>query len=173
MINGSHVIVFSNDADADRAFIQDVLGFPSVDAGGGWLIFKLPPGEVAVHPADREAKHELYLMCDDIKGTLDADNETGKKITVKSMATAAEVVKLAGSWGIYVGDKSGAESIVFSPKSLDSGSKTTFKFTTPWNCSNDGQNTTETYADFKIQLLMVTDNGTFKVDLPTHRMKMA
>ena len=109
----------------------------------------------------------------DIKGTLDADNETGKKITVKSMATAAEVVKLAGSWGINVGDKSGAESIDFSPKSLDSGSKTTFKFTTPWNCSNDGQNTTETYADFKIQLLMVTDSGTFKVDLPTHRMKMA
>jgi hypothetical protein len=109
----------------------------------------------------------------DIKGTLDADNETGKKITVKSMATAAEVVKLVGNWGIAVGDKSGAEKIDFSPKTLDSGSKTTFKFTTPWNCTDDGNNTTETYADFKIQLVIVTDNGTYKVDLPTHRMKMA
>ena len=81
MINGSHVIVFSKDADADRAFIQDVLGFPSVDAGGGWLIFKLPPGEVAVHPADGEAKHELYLMCDDIKGTLDQLAERGVEIS--------------------------------------------------------------------------------------------
>lgn len=72
MINGAHAILYSNDAEADRAFIRDVLGFPSVDAGGGWLIFRLPPAEVAVHPTDGAPQHELYLMCDDIHETLDA-----------------------------------------------------------------------------------------------------
>lgn len=69
MITGSHVIIYSRDADADRRFFQDVLGFPHVDAGGGWLIFKLPPSEVAVHPAETAA-HGLYLMCDDISATV-------------------------------------------------------------------------------------------------------
>jgi hypothetical protein len=71
MITGSHVIIYSRDADADRAFFQDVLKYPHVDAGGGWLIFKLPPGEVAVHPTDDSPAHELYLMCDDIEATVD------------------------------------------------------------------------------------------------------
>jgi hypothetical protein len=70
MLTAAHVIVFSQDADADRAFIKDVLGFANVDAGGGWLIFKLPPAEIAVHPADEQPRHELYLMCDDIHATL-------------------------------------------------------------------------------------------------------
>jgi catechol 2,3-dioxygenase-like lactoylglutathione lyase family enzyme len=70
MINGAHVILYSADADADRSFIQDVLGFAHVDAGGGWLIFKLPPAEVAVHPTDGPPSHELYLMCDDIAALL-------------------------------------------------------------------------------------------------------
>jgi hypothetical protein len=67
MIVGAHSIIYSTNADADRAFFRDVLRFPSVDAGGGWLIFGLPPAEVAVHPAeDGEEMHELYLMCDDL-----------------------------------------------------------------------------------------------------------
>ncbi|MFI1397055.1 VOC family protein [Streptomyces sp. NPDC020681] len=70
MFSGAHVILYSQDADADRAFVQEVLGFPHVDAGGGWLIFKLPPAEVAVHPTDGEPKHEFYLMCDDLDVTL-------------------------------------------------------------------------------------------------------
>jgi catechol 2,3-dioxygenase-like lactoylglutathione lyase family enzyme len=70
VINGAHVIVYSRDADADRVFLRDVLGFPHVDVGGGWLIFKLPPAEVAVHPAGEHAIHELYLMCDDIESTV-------------------------------------------------------------------------------------------------------
>jgi hypothetical protein len=76
VINGAHVILFSQDADADRAFIRDVLGFAHVDAGHGWLIFKLPPAEAAVHPADTghpadgQARHELSLMCDDLGETL-------------------------------------------------------------------------------------------------------
>jgi predicted enzyme related to lactoylglutathione lyase len=68
VISGAHVILFSRDAEADRAFLRDVLGFDSVDAGGGWLIFALPPSEVAVHPADGP-RHELYLMCEDFEAT--------------------------------------------------------------------------------------------------------
>jgi catechol 2,3-dioxygenase-like lactoylglutathione lyase family enzyme len=65
IIYGSHLVLFSRDADADRAFLADVLGFDHVDAGGGWLIFGLPPSEGAVHPAD-EPGAQLYLMCDDL-----------------------------------------------------------------------------------------------------------
>ena len=109
MINGSHVIVFSNDADADRAFIQDVLGFPSVDAGGGWLIFKLPPGEVAVHPADGEAKHELYLMCDDIKGTL--DQLAGRGVEISSPVSDQR-------WGLLASVRlpSGSDLSLYEPR---------------------------------------------------------
>jgi hypothetical protein len=66
MITGAHSILYSRDADGDRAFLRDVLGFPSVDAGEGWLIFGLPPSEVAVHPGAENDVHELYLMCDDV-----------------------------------------------------------------------------------------------------------
>ncbi|MDX6251178.1 MAG: hypothetical protein QOF10_4538, partial [Kribbellaceae bacterium] len=69
MINGAHVIIYSRDAEADRTFLRDVLGYPHVDTGGGWLIFKLPPAEVAVHPTDGAEKHELYLMCDNLEET--------------------------------------------------------------------------------------------------------
>jgi catechol 2,3-dioxygenase-like lactoylglutathione lyase family enzyme len=70
VINGAHVILYSADADADRAFLRDVLGLAHVDAGGGWLIFALPPAEVAVHPTDGPPRHELFLMCDDLDATL-------------------------------------------------------------------------------------------------------
>jgi len=70
LISGMHAIVFSREADKVRAFFGDVLGLPAVDAGGGWLIFALPPAELAVHPADGPGHHELYLMCDDIHATL-------------------------------------------------------------------------------------------------------
>ena len=69
VIVGAHAIVFSSDAEADRAFFADVLGLPSVDAGAGWLIFELPPAELAVHPGDGDC-HELYLMCDDLHATI-------------------------------------------------------------------------------------------------------
>jgi catechol 2,3-dioxygenase-like lactoylglutathione lyase family enzyme len=70
VITGVHAIVFSPEAEKVRAFFADVLTLPSVDAGGGWLIFALPPAELAVHPADGPGRHELYLMCDDIEATL-------------------------------------------------------------------------------------------------------
>ena len=67
MIHGTHVIIYSKDAEADRAFFRDVLKYESVDAGHGWLIFALPPAEVAVHPSDTNDVHEFFLMCDDIQ----------------------------------------------------------------------------------------------------------
>jgi hypothetical protein len=80
MIVGAHFLLYSRDADADRRFLQDVVGLSGVDAGGGWLILGLPPAEIAVHPApdnfvQRNGGHELlgavlYLMCDDVRGTV-------------------------------------------------------------------------------------------------------
>ncbi len=70
MISGAHVIIYTANAEADRAFFRDVLGFPSVDAGEGWLIFALPPAEIAFHPAAENGKHEIYLMCDDVAATM-------------------------------------------------------------------------------------------------------
>ena len=77
MIQGAHVIVYSHAAEADRAFFQDVLAFPSVDVGGGWLIFGLPPAEVAVHPSDANGPHQLYLMCDDVEAFIAKMSERG------------------------------------------------------------------------------------------------
>jgi catechol 2,3-dioxygenase-like lactoylglutathione lyase family enzyme len=71
VITGSHVILYSRDAEADRAFLRDLLGLRSVDAGGGWTIVALPPGEVAVHPAEASGAVELYLVCDDVDRTVD------------------------------------------------------------------------------------------------------
>ena len=71
MITGAHTIIYSADAEADRALLRELLrGRPTVDAGGGWLILGLPPAEVAVHPTDGAPQHELYLMCDDIEATV-------------------------------------------------------------------------------------------------------
>jgi hypothetical protein len=67
MINGAHAILYSTDAEADRAFLRDVIGLPNVDAGHGWLIFGLPPAEVAVHPSEKNDLHEFYLMTDDVE----------------------------------------------------------------------------------------------------------
>jgi predicted enzyme related to lactoylglutathione lyase len=71
MIIGAHAIIFTNDAESIRAFIRDVLGFSSLDAGGGWLIFALPPAELAVHPTAEGSRHELYLICDDVHVTVE------------------------------------------------------------------------------------------------------
>src|ERR1700676_3267365 len=70
MITGAHIVLYTTDAEADRAFFRDILNFPSVDAGHGWLIFALPPAEAAFHEAEDNARHELYLMCDDLAATL-------------------------------------------------------------------------------------------------------
>jgi len=81
MITGVHAIIFTRDAEADRAFFSDILDLPSVDAGGGWLIFALPPAELAVHPADGDAHHELYLMCGDVRATVEELRDKGVEFT--------------------------------------------------------------------------------------------
>jgi len=69
LVSGAHVLIYSHDADADRGFLKDVLGLDSVDSGGGWLIFALPPTEVAVHPTEEREHHDLYLLCEDLDVT--------------------------------------------------------------------------------------------------------
>jgi len=85
VISGAHTIIFSEDAEAARAFFRDVLGFAAVDAGEGWLIFELPPGELAFHPGGgwgkQAAQHELFLMCHDIEQTVDQLKEKGVVFT--------------------------------------------------------------------------------------------
>lgn len=109
MINGAHVIIYSRDAEADRAFIRDVLGFAGVDVGGGWLIFKLPPAEVAVHPTDGAPQHEFYLMCDDIDATLEA-------VTAQGVAIARPVSDQG--WGrlAAITLPSGGELPIYEPR---------------------------------------------------------
>ncbi|MGH9774633.1 MAG: VOC family protein [Candidatus Acidiferrales bacterium] len=82
MIGGVHTIFYSKNADALRAFFRDVLKFPSVDAGHGWLIFAAPPGEIAIHPAEERARHELFLMCADIKAEVARLEAMGVEFTM-------------------------------------------------------------------------------------------
>jgi catechol 2,3-dioxygenase-like lactoylglutathione lyase family enzyme len=77
MIIGVHAVIYTRDADADRAFLRDVLGFSAVDAGDGWLIFAAPPCELACHPAECNSKHELCLMCDDVLVEIDRLRSNG------------------------------------------------------------------------------------------------
>jgi hypothetical protein len=77
MITGTHAVIYTQDADGDRALFRDALGLESVDAGDGWLIFALPPAEVAAHPAEDTTDHKLYLMCDDIETTVEELEDKG------------------------------------------------------------------------------------------------
>jgi catechol 2,3-dioxygenase-like lactoylglutathione lyase family enzyme len=81
MITGAHVVIFTKDAAGLRSFFRDVLEFPSVDAGGGWLIFALPPAELAAHPTDEKGHHELYLMCDDVHATVAELKDKGVELS--------------------------------------------------------------------------------------------
>jgi predicted enzyme related to lactoylglutathione lyase len=109
MITGMHAVVFSPEAEKVRAFFGDVLGMASVDAGGGWLIFALPPAELAVHPADGQSRHELYLMCDDIHVTL-------AELTEKGAEVAREVSDQG--WGLLAAIRlpDGSEFPVYQPR---------------------------------------------------------
>ena len=104
MIYGSHVVVFSNDPDADRTFLAEVLGFEHVDAGGGWLVFGLPPAEAAVHPADAPGC-ELYFMCDDLNADMQALEERGVACSAVEEARWGSLTKIrlpgGGEIGLY------------------------------------------------------------------------
>lgn len=106
---GCHVILYSSDAVADRAFLRDVLGWSGVDAGDGWLIFALPPAEVAVHPTEGDPRHELYLMCDDIERTLSELSARG----VETTRPASDQ-----GWGVLAALRmpSGAELSLYEPR---------------------------------------------------------
>src|SRR6476660_7424391 len=109
MIIGAHVIISSRDAEADRAFIRDVLPLPNVDAGGGWLIFRAPPAEIAVHPTDGPGTHELYLMCDDLTATMN-------DLTAKGVEFGQEVSE--ARWGRITAIKlpGGGELGLYEPR---------------------------------------------------------
>jgi catechol 2,3-dioxygenase-like lactoylglutathione lyase family enzyme len=105
MISGAHVIVYSKNAEADRAFFRDVLGFKSVDAGHGWLIFALPPGEAAVHPSDESSAHELYFMCDDLQAEMASLEQKGGHCTKVQELRWGSITKIrlpgGGEIGLY------------------------------------------------------------------------
>ncbi len=105
MIFGAHVVIHSRDAAADRAFLRDVLGFASVDAGHGWLIFALPPAEIAVHPAESHDRHELYLMCDDLQAEISALSDKGVQCSNVQEARWGSIVQIklpgGGEVGLY------------------------------------------------------------------------
>ena len=103
MISGAHVILYSKDAEADRAFFRDVLGFPSVDAGRGWLIFALPPAEAAFHPSDQNGHHELYFLCDDVKAEIAALAKKNVKCTEVHEERWGSVTKVRLPGGSEVG----------------------------------------------------------------------
>jgi hypothetical protein len=90
MIIGAHSVIYSTNPEADRAFLRDILKLPNVDVGRGWLIFGLPPAEIAVHPSDRNDVHELYLMCDDVEAF-------GREMKKRSIAVSPVEDK---GWGL-------------------------------------------------------------------------
>jgi hypothetical protein len=103
MIFGAHVVVYSKEATADRAFFREVLGFSSVDAGHGWLIFALPPAEMAVHPAEENDRHELYFMCDDLKAEISALGKKGVRCLEVQEARCGSITKIRLPGGSEVG----------------------------------------------------------------------
>jgi len=114
VINAAHVVIYTQDAEADRAFFRDVLGLPWVDAGQGWLIFALPPAELGIHPTDEGAwpgsdalkgRHQLYLMCDDVEATVQELKNKGVQFTdaVQDVGWGKlTALKLPGGSGLYL-----------------------------------------------------------------------
>jgi hypothetical protein len=105
MITGAHSIIYSRDAEADRAFLRDLLKLPCVDAGEGWLIFGLPPSELAVHPAEQNGAQELFLVCDDLEAFVEAMRAHGIACSPVEVATWGLVTRVSlpggGSLGVY------------------------------------------------------------------------
>lgn len=109
MITGAHAIIYSPDALGVRALLSEAFELPSVDAGGGWLIFALPPAELATHPTDGPPRHELYLMCDDIRATVE-------ELTAKGVEFSRGIDE--GRWGLVTAIRlpGGAELGLYEPR---------------------------------------------------------
>jgi catechol 2,3-dioxygenase-like lactoylglutathione lyase family enzyme len=103
MIFGAHVVIYSENADADRDFLRDILGLKSVDAGHGWLIFALPPAEAAVHPAEDNNLHELYFMCDDLTAEIAALARKGVRCSQIQQARWGSITKFQLPGGSEIG----------------------------------------------------------------------
>jgi catechol 2,3-dioxygenase-like lactoylglutathione lyase family enzyme len=105
MILGAHVVVYSKDPEADRAFLRDILGLRFVDAGHGWLIFALPPAEIAVHPSDETGASDLYFMCDDLKAEIHSLAQRGVHCSQVHEARWGSITKIplpgGGGVGLY------------------------------------------------------------------------
>ena len=105
MITGAHIVIYTKDAEADRAFFRDVLKLPSVDAGHGWLIFAMPPLEAAFHDSEKNDQHELYFMCEDIAATLKELQSKQVKVSEVNEQRWGKVAKFelpgGGKIGIY------------------------------------------------------------------------
>ena len=105
MIFGAHVILYSRDAEADRAFLRDVLGFSTADAGHGWLIFALPPAEAAVHPAEENGRHELYLLSNDLESDIAALGKKGVRCSAVQKERWGSITRIqlpgGGAVGLY------------------------------------------------------------------------
>jgi len=105
MISGAHVVVYSKNAEAERAFFRDILGFKSVDAGHGWLIFALPPTEAAFHPSEVDGVHELYFMCDELKTEMASLAKKGVTFSKVEEARWGSITKMrlpsGGNVGLY------------------------------------------------------------------------
>jgi hypothetical protein len=105
MISGAHALVYSKNAEADRRFFRDTLKFPCVDAGDGWLIFALPPAELAVHPAEENGSQEIFLMCKDLKATIRALRRKRVRVSAPSKHEWGTIVKIklpgGGDLGLY------------------------------------------------------------------------
>jgi catechol 2,3-dioxygenase-like lactoylglutathione lyase family enzyme len=120
MISGAHVIVYTKDAEADRAFFRKVLGFQYVDAGHGWLIFALPPGEAAFHPSEKNGPHELYFLCDNLKSEMAALAKKGVACSEVHEERWGSITRLqlpgGGQIGLYQPKHPTALSLASKPK---------------------------------------------------------
>jgi predicted enzyme related to lactoylglutathione lyase len=105
MISGAHVMIFTRDEEADRAFLRDVVGIPCIDSGGGWLIYKLPPTEMGVHGGEQNDVHQLYFMCDDLDAEIARLADLGAKCSEPFRASWGRATGIAlpggGKIGLY------------------------------------------------------------------------
>jgi catechol 2,3-dioxygenase-like lactoylglutathione lyase family enzyme len=108
-ITGAHALIYTSEPEAVRQIFRDVFGFEHVDAGGGWLIFKLPPAELGIHPDEHVVRHDVSLMCDDIRATMD-------ELKGKGIQFAGEPEDEGFGIGVTMILPGGAELLLYEPR---------------------------------------------------------